>query len=60
MEAGSTSGTLRQGPCRSIAKWSWSGNGKPVITAVLPGAIDHVPDEFSPLHLPFMELKFSA
>ena len=53
MEAGSTSGSLRQGPCRSIVKWPWNCRyGKPVITAFLQSAIDHVWDEFGPLHHP--------
>ena len=61
MEAGSTSSSLRQGACRSIAKWSWNrGYGKPMITVFLPGAIDHMRDEFGLLDPPFMGCKFSA
>ena len=52
---------LCTGPYGSIAKWPWNrGYSKPVITAFLPGAIDHVRDEFGPLHLPFMVRKFCA
>ena len=61
MEAGSTNGSLRRGPCRLIAKWPWNcGYGKPVITTFLQGVIDHVQDKFGCLHLSFMECKFSA
>ena len=34
--------------------------GKPMIIAILPGAIDHVRDEFGSPHLPLMGCKFSA